>query len=301
MNTLINKVQDMADHEGDFTTCVPHLSLFRRDSPTPCPMPVIYQPSIYMVLQGSKAAYLGKERYLYDPMHYLVSCVPLPLEGQILQASPDTPYLAARISLDTQMINELLIEMPLEPKPQPLSEHTSSALGSANRGIYVSAIHTDIQNTLSRLLDCAQSKEKAHVLGQLALKELIYHVLNDEHGTLLRSFACQDRQQYQIANVLQYINRHYALNMDIPSLASKANMSESSFYHHFKAATNTTPIQYIKTVRLHAAKRKMLFEQYNATAAAYEVGYTSTSQFSREYRRLFSVPPAQDARILTKV
>ena len=89
--------------------------------------------------------------------------------------------------------------------------------------------------------------------------------------------------------------------MDIATLASKANMSESSFYHHFKAATNTSPIQYIKTVRLHAAKRKMVFEQHNATSAAYEVGYTSASQFSREYRRLFSVPPAQDARTASKV
>jgi AraC-like DNA-binding protein len=283
----MTKVQEMASHEGDFSTCIPHLSLFRRDSPSPTPMPVIYQPSIYMVLLGSKAAFLGKERYQYDPMHYLVSCVPLPLEGQILQASPEIPYLAVRISLDTQMINELLIEMPLEPWAARTSFDVKQDEHTTTRGIYVSAINPDIQNTLSRLLDCAKCKIKAQVLGQLALKELIYHVLNDKYGALLRAFACQDRQQYQIANVLQFINRHYASNMDIPTLASKANMSESSFYQHFKAATNTSPIQYIKTVRLHAAKRKMVFEHYNATTAAYEVGYTSTSQFSREYRRRF--------------
>jgi len=301
MNALIKKVLELTPNEGDFSTSIPHLSLFRRDNPMASPLPVIYQPSIYMVLLGSKATFLGKERYQYDPMHYLVSCVPLPLEGQILQASKETPYLAARISLDTQLVNELLVQMPLEPKENTGSLDMFTVNRSSPRGIYVSAINQDIQSTLCRLLDCAHSKSKAHVLGQLALKELIYHVLNAEHGDLLRIFASQDRQQYQIANVLQYINRHYASNMDISALASKANMSESSFYQHFKAATNTSPIQYIKTVRLHAAKRKMLFEQHTATSAAYEVGYTSTSQFSREYRRLFTVPPAQDARNTSKV
>tara|TARA_R110000744_G_scaffold199219_8_gene318481 strand:- start:3747 stop:4649 length:903 start_codon:yes stop_codon:yes gene_type:complete len=300
MSGLIEKVLELAPHEGDFSTSIPHLSLFRRNSSMPSPMAVIYQPSIYMVLLGAKATFLGKERYQYDAMHYLVSCVPLPLEGQVLEASTDTPYLAARISLDTQLVNELLVQMPPEPR------RTSTSLemlndSSTTRGIYVSKINDEIQSTLSRLLSCAHSKTKANVLGQLALKELIYHVLDAEHGALLRSFASQDRQQYQIANVLQYINRYYASNMDISALASKANMSESSFYQHFKAATNTSPIQYIKTIRLHAAKRKMLFEHHNATTAAYEVGYTSTSQFSREYRRLFSVPPAQDARTATQV
>ena len=301
MTELIDKVFELAPHEGDFNTSVPHLSLFRRDSPTVTPMPVIYQPSIYMVLLGSKAAYLGKERYQYDPMHYLVSCVPLPLEGQILQASEQRPYLAARISLETHMINELLMQMPDEQEFPVTAIDAPSKDGTSSRGIYVSKMNSDIQHTLSRLLDCAHSTTKAHVLGQLALKELIYHILNAEHGSLLRAFACQDRQQYHIANVLQFINRHYASSMDIATLASKANMSESSFYQHFKAATNTSPIQYIKTVRLHAAKRKMVFEQHNATSAAYEVGYTSASQFSREYRRLFSVPPAQDARTASKV
>ncbi|MFT6283730.1 MAG: AraC-like DNA-binding protein [Arenicella sp.] len=144
------------------------------------------------------------------------------------------------------------------------------------------------------MLSYLGNKNRAQVLGKLAIKELMFHVLNGAQGDVLKAFVYQDRQNCQIAKVIALIQHQYSENLEVATLAAKANMSQSPFYTYFKAVTSSSPIQYIKAIRLHAARRNMMIDNLSASDAAYNVGYSSPSQFSREYRRFFGVSPSVD-------
>ena len=208
----------------------------------------------------------------------------------MLKASSDQPYLAVKININTEILNDLVEAMPVKKKA---AQHQTE-LKTEKRGIFVSTLGEDIKAVLGRILSYADDVASAQVLGQLALKELLFHVLNSEQGQQLEAFAYRDKQSFQIARVIHFIQNNYGRTMEVAELAAKANMSQSSFHHYFKVITNSSPIQYIKLMRLHAARRKMLFDNRSASDAAFAVGYASPSQFSREYRRLFGVPPTKD-------
>jgi AraC-like DNA-binding protein len=142
-------------------------------------------------------------------------------------------------------------------------------------------LRQNIKSTLSRLLSYLGNKTQARILGQLAIKELMFHISNGAQGGLLKTFALQDQKNFQIAKVISFIQHQHSENLEVATLAAKANMSQSSVYTYFKPVTSSSPIQYIKAIRLHAA---------------YNVGYSSPSRFSREYRRFFGVPPSVDVQ-----
>jgi AraC-like DNA-binding protein len=280
--TMVDKLTPIS---GVHTTAIKNLSLVKIYDQMSTRVPVIYTPCIYIVVQGSKSALLGSEVFVYDAFNYLVLSVPLPLECQIHEASEEKPYLAVKIDIDKQLLSELIVET---------SGSQATQLTKANSGIFVSTLNQDIKSTLTRLLAYLDIQKQAQILGKLALKELMFHVLNGAQGDLLKAFVYQDRQNFQIAKVITLIQHQYSENLEVATLAAKANMSQSSFYTYFKAVTSSSPIQYIKAIRLHAARRKMLFDNLSASDAAYNVGYSSPSQFSREYRRFFGVTPSVD-------
>ncbi len=158
----------------------------------------------------------------------------------------------------------------------------------------MSRLGDDIRAILDHLISHIDDSSTAKVLGPLAIKELLFYVLKGEQGRQLASFAYRDRHNYQIAQVINFIQSHYSENIEVSELADKASMCQSSFHQYFKAVTNASPIQYIKNIRLHAAKRKMLHDNLTASDAAFKVGYASASQFSREYRRFFGAQPTKD-------
>lgn len=281
VNPLAQYLTRALPEEGVYPTDVPGLSLIRLDSVTER-RPIVYEPSLYIVAQGSKCAYLGDEKYVYDQLNYLVLSVPLPLQCMVTRASKDKPYLAMRIQLDADLLTELVIEMKSKPHGQSL-----------DRGIFVSNMDNELLDSILRLVKMLNT-DSASVLAPLAIKEALFHVLQGEQGDQLRAFAIRDRQHFQIATVLNYIQKNYASPMEVAELAEIASMSTSSFHQYFKAVTNASPVQYIKTIRLHEAKRKMLMDHLSASDAAYQVGYASPSQFSREYKRLFGESPAKD-------
>lgn len=282
---LAQKINELTPTAGVHRTEIQNLSLVKMYEKMATRRPVIYEPCIYIVVQGSKSALLASEVFVYDALNYLVLSVPLPLECQIHQASQEKPYLAVKIDINKQLLSELILET---------SASQTSKLSKPESGIFVSTLSQDIKSTLSRLLCYLDNKNQAQILGQMALKELMFHVLNGAQGDLLKAFAYQDRQNVQIANVIGYIQHQYSENLEVATLAAKANMSQSSFYSYFKAVTRSSPIQYIKAIRLHAARRNILFDNLSASDAAYNVGYSSPSQFSREYRRFFGVSPSVD-------
>lgn len=285
-NELARQIMELMPGEGMMATKVANLSLVRSNDVMQDRCPVMYEPCVYIVVQGKKSAILGGDDYIYDELNYLVLSVPLPLECQILVASPDRPYLAVKIDIDLRLLDELMSEATIKTTGEVIE-----------RGIFVSGLGDDIKSTLARLLSYVSQPAKAKVLGELGVKELLFHVLEGAQGDLLRAFAYRDRQSFQIARVINFIQGHYAENLEVADLAQRANMSQSSFHAYFKAVTKSSPIQYIKAIRLHAARRKMLFENRSASDAAFQVGYASPSQFSREYRRMFGVPPTKDIQL----
>ncbi|WP_428634017.1 AraC family transcriptional regulator [Sedimenticola sp.] len=284
-NSLAAQLLALMPEPGVWVTDVPHMSLVRCDEAMTERAPVMYEPCIYIVVQGRKVAHLGDESFVYDALNYLVLSVPLPLDCQVLDASRETPYLAVKIGIDTQLLDEL---------SQEIDAFSSTAASAAQRGIFVSSLGEDIKSTLGRLLSYVGQPSSARVLGSLAIKELLFHVLHGAQGDLLRAFAYRDRHNFQIARVINYIQSNYSASLEVAALADRANMSPSSFHSYFKAVTSSTPIQYIKAIRLHEARRRMLYDNQSASDAAYHVGYASPSQFSREYRRMFGVPPSED-------
>lgn len=249
-------------------------------------MPIVYEPCIIIVAQGRKRVFMGDQVYTYDPSNYLVLSVPLPLECET-EASPDKPLLAVSIRVDTVVLGELLLEM----------EEGNKVPGMV-RGLYVTPLTEDLVCATVRLLECLRSPVDSRILGKDIIREITYRVLCGEQGNALRALAVRHGRFSQIARVLRRVHQDYAQDLDVELLAKEANMSVSNFHHNFKAVTSSSPLQYLKNIRLHQARRLMLQAGMNASMAATQVGYASLSQFSREFKRLFGNSPANDMALL---
>lgn len=279
---LAKLIEALTIHDGEHRTRVEGVVLWRMSNPIPR-HPVVYQPRIVIVAQGRKRGYLGGLMYCYDPYQYLVLAVPLPFECET-EATPDEPLLAAAVDIDSTMLGEMLLEMD-EGAPKV----------AVPRGIYASALTADLSEAVIRLMECLASPLDSRMLGRQLVREIVYRVLRGEQGDALRALANRNDHFTQIARVLRYIHTDYAQPLSTHELARLAGMSLSVFHQKFKGVTDTSPIQYIKHIRLHRARTLMAYEGHNAGMAANEVGYESQSQFGREFKRLFGVTPAQDA------
>jgi AraC-like DNA-binding protein len=245
--------------------------------------PVVYQPRIVVVAQGRKRGYLGGKMYRYDPYNYLVLAVPLPFECET-EATPDEPLLGVTIAIDPTMLGEMLLEMD-EVAPRE----------AIPRGIYSNPLTAELSDAVIRLLECLGSPLDRRMLGRPTIREILYRVLCGEQGDALRALASRNEHFTRIARVLRYIHTDYAQPLTTEDLARRAGMSASVFHHNFKLVTATSPLQYVKQVRLHRARTLMAYEGHNSGTAATQVGYESQSQFGREFKRLFGVSPGQDA------
>jgi AraC-like DNA-binding protein len=281
---LAQQIATYLPTDGIKSTSIPGLILMRA-SQTGDPRPIVYTPCVYVIAQGAKSAYLGDDVFTYDALHYLVLTVPLPLQAHIIEASEAKPYLAMRLDINLVQLNQILIDMG--DTNAPSNENSS-------RGIFISTINDEFADSASRLIATLSSAQRAKVLGHSIIKEMFYHVLCGEQGHLLRSFAQSNRHDHQIANVIHFIQKNYFEPIDVADLANVANMSQSSLHHHFKTVTRSSPVQYIKTIRLHRAKRMIIDESQSISETAFKVGYASPSQFSREYKRLFGIAPSQE-------
>ena len=268
------------------STRLPGLRLFRLEHSFPR-TPYSYTSEILILGQGKKRAFLGSEVYDYDPTRYLVLPVPLPMECEGF-CEPGKPILGMTIAIDPIEVGELLLEM----------QDTKSNLPSLPRGIYDAPMSPALEDAAIRLLQALGDPEEAKILAPMTKRELVYRVLQGEKGEVLQSVALRNRRFFQIARVLQRIHESCSRDFDIERMAHELNMSNSTFHSAFKAVTGTSPLQYIKNVRLHKAQRLMVEAGLTAYSAAQKVGYESPSQFTREYKRLFGVTPARDATTL---
>ncbi|MDA3786725.1 MAG: AraC family transcriptional regulator [Deltaproteobacteria bacterium] len=289
---LVELLDSLATVEGPSPSILEGVQLIRSNRYTP-PIPIIYDPCIVIVGQGRKIGYLGDQVYTYDPYNYLVLSVPLPFVCET-KASPEEPLLAVSMRVDPATLGELLMEM----------DDDRVVSGQVPRGIYSTPLTGELIEATVRLLECLRSPADSRILGPQAIREIIYRVLCGEQGGALRAVAARHSRFSQIARVLRLIHTEYHHELNIDALAREAGMSVSSFHHNFKAVTSASPLQYLKSIRLHKARMLMVQDGLNASTAAGRVGYESASQFSREYKRHFGSTPADEAakrRSLVKV
>lgn len=250
----------------------------------------VYDPMINLILQGSKTMTVGDRTFRYDPATYFVMSIDLPAVGAVHPAADGSPYRAVSLLLEPQRIAALLADLPSPP------------MSSSPGGMAVGEVTPELLDAWTRLLRLMESPQDIPALAPAYEREILYRVLTGPMGWMLRDIATPDTTLARVNQAIQWLRAHYREPVSIQELADRAAMSVSAFHRRFKAVTALSPLQFQKRIRLLQARMLLVSGAGNATSVAFEVGYESATQFSREYTRFFGAPPARDAaRVLTEL
>ena len=281
-------VQQFLPRDGRAATAIPFLSLLRSSHPTPISRGVL-KPSCCLILQGRKRVMFGTEALDYGPGEYLVVTLDMAGAGHVVNATPDQPYLLMNMELDPAELASIVLEAQI----------TLAAPAQPVRAAHVGRADSDLLEAWHKLLRLLQSPPQEAVFLSVGLKrEIIYRLLAGPHGPQLYQNLVLDQQDQGIGKAIAWLKANFDRSIKVEELAQATNMSVSSLHHRFKAVTTMGPMQYQKQLRLQHARALLLNGTVDASTAAYQVGYDSASQFSREYRRLFGAPPMQDIKTL---
>ncbi|MEK5642993.1 AraC family transcriptional regulator [Paenibacillus rhizosphaerae] len=285
LSELSGRLNQLLQTDGLHLTEIPSLHMMRATA-TSEPIHSMYAPSLCFIVQGAKSAALGQEIYHYNPTTYLVTSVHLPIKSEITQASPEVPFIGLHLEFTPDQILDILqhteLAWPEESEP-----------GS---GIFVGKTNSQLLDALLRLVKLFDQPAEIPILAPLITREILFRVLQGEQGHLVKQFAVIGSQAHAIAKAIQLIHRDYSKPLRVEELAKEVNMAASSFHKHFKQVTALSPLQYQKRIRLQEARHLMISEKMGAADAAFQVGYESPSQFSREYARLYGLPPKSDLK-----
>lgn len=276
--------------DEDCETAISNLSFFRREQLTQ-PCACLVEPSVVLVMQGSKQMLVGNQTYPYDPEHFLLNSVDLPASSQVLDASKDKPCLGLVLRLDLRIMAELIAQGSLSA-PSENGVRQGSALGT---------VTSSLLEAFCRLLSLLDEPQHMVILSPLILREIHYRLLMSDQASRLWQILAAGSHSHRIARAIDWLKTHYTEPLRIDDLAGRIQMSPSSLHHHFRQITAMSPLQYVKWLRLNEARRLMLNEKLDAATAAFRVGYESPSQFSREYGRLFGLPPKRDIAQLVQL
>jgi AraC-like DNA-binding protein len=282
---MVALLRALAPEEGYNLTVLPDVRILRSDRAL-SRTPVLYDPGIVIVCQGRKRGYFGGRVYLYDEQHYLAVAVPVPFTMET-DATPEHPLLAIYMHLDFRVAAELMVQIDRERMP---------AQGDAPQSMMSSPMDAALRTSVLRFLEAMNKPLDAAILGPALVRELYFRVLTGPQGNAMRAALAMQGQFGKIGKALRRIHAGYAEPLDLSQLASEAGMSAPTFHSHFKAITRTSPMQYVKSTRLHQARLLMVRQGITAEAASHAVGYASPSQFNREFKRLFGLTPAAETK-----
>ncbi len=279
---MVSLLGRLAPSEGYNLTALPDIRFLRSNRPL-SRTPVLYDPGIVIVGQGRKRGFFGEQVYLYDAQHYLAVSVPVPFTMET-DASPEEPLLAIYLHLDFNVAADLILRLDqggglAQAKPQ---------------GMVSTPMDGPFSCSVLRLLETLSRPLEAEILGPSLVREIYFRVLTGEQGGAIRAALTMHGQFGKIAKALRRLHASFHRAMDVRLLADEAGMSVPAFHSPFNSLTYTTPIQYLKSVRLHQARLLMVRQGMTAAAASIEVGYESPSQFSREFKRLFGRSPVEE-------
>ena len=282
---LVRKITAHAPAAGEHPTAIPGLVLYRRTTPTAC-YRATYEPSLTVFVQGRKRINLGGTEYHCDGSSFLLSSIDVPVESQIVEASEEVPMLSMFLRLDMPTVREVISREDL-PEPESSAHRRGLAVGETTVGLL---------DACARLIDLLETPEDIPFVSHLIQREIIYRILRTPQGERLRAIATTGDLSHRTARAIAWLRANYAKPLHMEELAATARMGVSTLHHQFRALTAMSPLQYQKQLRLQTARQRMLMDGIDATSAAFEVGYESVSQFSREYSRLFGQPPMRDVK-----
>lgn len=262
-------------------TPIPRVGLMHAERTTE-PTAGMTEAIMCLVLQGAKGIDCGQNVLRYGAGSYFIASIEVPVFGQISEATHEEPFLGVSFHFDPSQIADLVREMPDANDPEFLC------------GLGVSPSDPQLDDAFLRLLRLLDQPNEISIIAPLIEKEIVFRLLQGPQGSKLRQIAQVDGRQSRIRRTLDWIRKNYTEAFKVEDLAELAGMSVSVFHRHFKMATTMTPIQYQKRYRLHEARRRLLDATGDAASVAFSVGYESASQFSREYSRLFGLPPTRD-------
>lgn len=248
----------------------------------------LYGPALCVIAQGSKEVLVGDDRYRYDPAHYLLVTVGLPVVSWVLEASKEQPYLSLHLDLDMALVRSVAAEAELSSRQEP----------AGVRALNTGPLDAALLETVARLVRLLEAPAQAKVLAPLITREIIYRLLLGEQGSQLRRMADQGGGTHPIARAAELLRKNFDQPLRIEEIAREFGMSVSSFHSHFKAVVGLSPQQFQKRMRLQEARRLMLYEALGAAGAGYSVGYDDAAHFSREYKSMFGAPPKKDVERL---
>jgi AraC-like DNA-binding protein len=284
---LASRIAAITGKPGEHQTAIPEVLLYHRVATTPC-YRASYEPSLSVFLQGRKHVILGGHQYVCDSSSFLLSSIDVPAQSQIVQASPKSPLLVMFLRFDMPTVREVLSRDDLPESPSD-GHRQGLAVGETTIGLI---------GACNRLLDLLDTPEDIPFLSPLLQREIVYRLLKTPQASRLRAIATSGDLSQRTARAISWLRANFAKPLHIEQLADTARMGVSTLHHQFRALTAMSPLQYQKMLRLQTARERMLMDGLDATTAAYEVGYESISQFSREYSRCFGLPPIRDIRTL---
>ncbi|MDW2800896.1 AraC family transcriptional regulator [Clostridium boliviensis] len=281
---LVQLIRHYAQTDGSHLSAITHLH-FTRTSYLEGPVYAVQGPALCIIVQGAKKFTVAENSYYYDPFHYLVVSLDLPYIGQIIQADPKSPLLCMSLQIEPELIFDIM-------------QDTSSTISEidSHRGIFIGEITLPLIDACCRLVRLLDTPQDIPALSALIIREIFYRILQAEQGDFLKQIGIIGSYSRKIAEITGMIKEEFDKPLRIERLAQAANMSVASLYRHFKQVTAMSPLQYQKQLRLREARRLLMSSHVNAADAGFQVGYESPSQFSREYARMFGLPPKIDAK-----
>ncbi|HEY8561512.1 MAG TPA: AraC family transcriptional regulator [Pyrinomonadaceae bacterium] len=269
--------------DGEFREIFPGVFLARSSTPT-LPLHSVFKPAFCVIAQGSKEVLLNDEVFRYDPGHYLISSVDLPIMSQVVEASEEKPYLSFRLDLEPAVVAAVMMESGIKIKK-----------GDGQvKAMNVSPIDADLLDAIVKLARLLDTPDEMKFLAPLIVREIVYRLLKGEQGARLSHLVAVEGDARRISRAVRQLRENIAEPLRIENIARELGMSVSGFHHHFKSVTAMSPLQFHKQLRLQEARRLMLGEDLDVASAGLQVGYDDPSYFSREYKKLFGAPPQRD-------
>ncbi|MDZ8025800.1 MAG: AraC family transcriptional regulator [Nostoc sp. DedQUE11] len=261
----------------------PGIFIYQSSKPTESEVSVL-KPAFCVIAQGSKDVLLNDELFHYDSGHYLISTLDLPIMSNVVEASEEKPYLNLRIDLDPSLVAAVMIESGIETKKSD----------AGVKAMDVSPVDADLLDAVVKLVKLFDTPDEMKFLAPLIIREIAYRLLKGKQRARLSQLITTEGDVQRISRVVSQIRENIERPLKIEDTARELGMSVSGFHSHFKSVTAMSPLQFQKQIRLQEARRLMLAENMDVASASFRVGYDDASYFSREYKKLFGIPPHRD-------
>ena len=293
-NALIEAVKRYTDEQAGkgspFITAIDGMAILRADYEKPASH-LIMKPALCVVVQGTKWTTFGDRRYDYPAGRALVVSVEMPAFSRVVEASPAEPFLAIVIQFDLAVMRDVMERLEAPPELED----------NLGRGVFVTDFDGSLADCVLRMVRLLDTPQAIPILAPMIMREICYWLLTGPHGGEVAKVVLANSHAQRVVTAIHTLRDQFAETIRIEDLAAVAQMSPSAFHRQFKALTSMTPLQYQKQLRLLEARHLMVTGDANAEVAAYQVGYESASQFSREYARMFGAPPRRDIATLKTV